>query len=121
VFEKSRSVVLGGLAFGIMALAIMNLIHHPAPSIHYLTPDELAQISPHLASGYRDGKGNGPAFFGILKSQWAELSAAEKREDAELVIMALGSSGVREVMVFDDIRRLKIQGANGFVRLPPRE
>ncbi len=70
---------------------------------------ELAQVSPYLASGQRSGDGLGSAFVGRLSDDWSPLSGAEQLRAAETLVEALRERGIRDVMVYDDGGRLRIQ------------
>jgi hypothetical protein len=70
---------------------------------------ELAQMSPFLAHGKRSDDGTGAAFAGTLDDDWSELAAAKQEEAAEALVRSLRERGVREIMVYDDHHRLRIQ------------
>jgi len=70
---------------------------------------ELAQMSPFLAHGKRSEDGTGTAFAGTLDNEWSELAPAKQEEAAEALVRSLRERGVREIMVYDDHHRLRIQ------------
>jgi hypothetical protein len=70
---------------------------------------ELAQMSPYLAQGKRSDNGTGTAFAGTLGVDWFELAPAKQAEAAEALVRSLRERGVREIMVYDDQHRLRIQ------------
>ena len=74
-----------------------------------LSRDELALVSPYLDAGARNGQGRGWAFVGTLDEAWTALPAAEQSQAANQLVSALRAQGVRDVMVFDEDDRLRIQ------------
>ena len=70
---------------------------------------ELAQLSPFLSHGKRSDDGTGAAFAGTLDDDWSELEPAKQAESAEALVRSLRERGVREIMVYDDEHRLRIQ------------
>jgi len=116
---RFKDPILMATAAGFLGLAILNLVGEPKTStVKHVTEDALQLMSPHLASGYRDQMGKGPTFIGTLKPSWAALSAVEQVEVASEVVDILFLYGAREVMLFDEVRRLQVQGAGGRLRMP---
>jgi hypothetical protein len=70
---------------------------------------ELMQVSPFLADGKRNANGAGTAFVGTLDVGWSELDASQQAEAADSLVQALRERGVREIMIYDDDRQLRIQ------------
>ena len=73
-----------------------------------LTPvgtEALARISPHLLRGGVSGD----AFTGTLDRNWAALGSAQQAEEGSRMVASLRARGWSQVMVFDDMRRLRIQ------------
>ena len=68
-----------------------------------------AELSPYLSSGKRSGEGNGPAFVGRLGDAWSELDSGKQRIEARVLVKALRARGIREIMLYDDDGRLRIQ------------
>lgn len=79
------------------------------PSLNRFGAEELASVSPHLAKGYRNGEGYGPAFVGTLDSAWLELSLDVREEAAAELVEKLRSLGIRQVMIYDRNDQLRIQ------------
>jgi hypothetical protein len=71
--------------------------------------DELDRVSPYLSRGARSGEGTGPAFVGTIDEDWSALEAVERTQAARSLVRALRAQGLREIMIFDDERRLRIQ------------
>ena len=69
----------------------------------------LDAVSPHLARGGRNGGGEGPAFVGTLEDTWSGLDDAQRTEAALDLVASLRAAGVREIMVYDDDGRLRLQ------------
>jgi hypothetical protein len=83
--------------------------------------DQLDRLSPYLSRGARSGEGQGPAFVGTIDEEWSALEVAPQMRVAANLVKALRAQGVREIMIFDDDRRLRIQalGAQPVRVLPP--
>ncbi|MDJ0849515.1 MAG: hypothetical protein QNK04_14175 [Myxococcota bacterium] len=109
---------LAGLAGGAALLAIALLgLHTYLADTARVDGDELTAVSAFLADGKRNGKGRGQGFVGTLEPVWLELEPAEQELAAGELVDALRARGVREIMIYDDERRLRIQAfGNG----PPR-
>jgi len=74
-----------------------------------LSGSELDALSPYLASGARNGEGQGPAFVGEIEDDWLTLSVDAQRQSAADLVGGLRAQGVREIMVYDDDGSLRIQ------------
>ncbi len=70
---------------------------------------ELERISPHLTAGTRNGEGGGSGFVGTLGAAWEQLPSVKQELAADQLVRALQAQGVREVMVYDESRVLRIQ------------
>lgn len=71
--------------------------------------NELERVSPYLSEGRRNGAGRGPAFVGTFDDDWFALDDAQRRNAALDLVASLRATGVREVMVYDDDGRLRLQ------------
>ncbi|MGI9592954.1 MAG: hypothetical protein ACR2P8_16425 [Myxococcota bacterium] len=101
---------LAGLgAAGILAVAALALVNHVLWSEGRVARTELEELSPHLAQGRRSADGIGTAFAGTLDDGWSELAPAAQAEAAQVLVAGLRERGVREIMIFDADRRLRIQ------------
>jgi len=78
-----------------------------------ISSEELARVSPFLASGKRSDEGMGTAFVGTLHGVWSELETEEQNLAAGELVEELRQRGVREIMIYDDERRLRIQALGG--------
>jgi hypothetical protein len=74
-----------------------------------LGSDDLDRVSPYLSRGARSGEGKGSAFVGTIDEDWSALEGDGQMQVAENLVQALRAQGVREIMVFDGDRRLRIQ------------
>jgi len=92
----------------LLALAIAGALLS-GRDLERLGSDELDRVSPYLSHGARSGEGKGPAFVGTINEDWAALEAVERTQVARNLVQALRTQGVREIMIFDDERRLRIQ------------
>lgn len=79
--------------------------------VAFFSEEQLEEISPHIESGYRNGKGVGPAFVGTLRAQWETLPAAEREASGRAIEKALLAQGISEFMFFDKRRQLMLQYA----------
>lgn len=70
---------------------------------------ELDRLSAYLSRGARSGEGTGTAFVGTIDTEWCALETAEQEQVAKELVRKLRAQGVREIMVFDDERELRIQ------------
>ena len=101
---------LAGLgAAGIVAVAALALVNHVLWSEGRVGGSELEELSPYLAKGRRSADGIGTAFAGTLEESWSELAPAAQAEAAHALVAALRERGVREIMIFDGDRQLRIQ------------
>jgi len=73
-----------------------------------LSGSELERVSLYLSRGARNGEGRGPA-VGTIDDDGSELSPDARNAAATKLVEALRSRGVREIMVYDSDRRLRIQ------------
>lgn len=90
----------------VVALVLVNAIFWDAGRV---SSEELAKVSPFLSRGKRSDEGLGTAFAGRLHGVWSELEAEEQSLAAEELVEQLRQRGVREIMIYDDERRLRIQ------------
>ncbi len=106
-----RFAGLGGA--GLLVVLAGVLIHAFVLDTGRVGGDELAAVSPFLSAGRRNGDGRGPGFVGTLADRWSGLEAAEQEIAASELVEALRARGVREVMIYDGERRLRIQAIGG--------
>ncbi len=88
-------------------------------SVRVLDAESTAKLSPYLDSAYRDGLGNGPTFVGTVTAAWWPLSTELQRKEIAAIGTKLRWTGVREIMLFDEQRRLRARWVRGTVRYPP--
>jgi len=81
--------------------------------VAFFSARQLAEISPYVESGYRNGKGQGPAFVGTLRPRWEALSSAEREASGRAIEQALVAQGITEFMFFDKRRQLMLRYAQG--------
>jgi hypothetical protein len=103
--------VLGLLGAAAVIGAIAILLTHTllASDLEGFSSTELHQVSPHLEAGSRNGEGSGTGFVGTLGDGWEQLSPSKQEAAAGRLVRTLQAKGVREVMIYDDSRRLRIQ------------
>jgi hypothetical protein len=103
---RAGAAVLGVL----VALALANTVLWDAGS---LGSDELERVSPFLSSGVRSG----PAYVGAINDDWLELDPDEQMRAAAVLVQELRERSVRQIMIYDDDDRLRIQALGD---RPPR-
>jgi hypothetical protein len=109
-----RSVAVSLLCAVALAVgASMYFTEAKNPKVDFFSPAQLAKISPQIESGYRNGKGEGPAFVGTLRPQWEALSTEEREALGHAIQEALAAQGISEFMFFDERRELKLRYAAG--------
>ncbi len=89
----------------------------PRP-IQILSQQELEQISPYIASGYRGKSGASPLFIGTVKREWSDLTVENERVEGAKLASELEFAGVTDVMLFDASRKLRFHYSAGTIRLP---
>jgi hypothetical protein len=82
-------------------------------TVQPLSEDDLREVSTHLDSGYRSDFGSGPLFIGTVGNEWQYLSTSDQRRSADEIISRLGESGAREILIYDDQRRIALHSAVG--------
>lgn len=102
-----RIAVLSASALLITGLIVNALL--PAGELRRIGEDELESISLYLDQGKRTGQGIGPAFVGTLGDKWETLDTELKSLVAENMVEALGKTGVKQIMIYDDDNTLRIQ------------
>ncbi|MFT5696299.1 MAG: hypothetical protein ACI9QQ_002279 [Myxococcota bacterium] len=102
-----RIAVLSASALLITGLIVNALL--PAGELRRIGEDELKSISLYLDQGKRTGQGIGPAFVGTLGDKWETLDTELKSLVAENMVEALGKTGVKQIMIYDDDNTLRIQ------------
>jgi hypothetical protein len=108
-------------AFAVLIALGLHLSASKDPrSVRVMEPESIAELSPHLESGYRDGLGNGPTFIGTVRDSWRSLSVDAQREETSSVGTRLRWTGVREIMLFDGQRRLRARWVGGEVLHPKK-
>jgi hypothetical protein len=103
-----------------LARAGVRLWSHGTTNVQIYSTEQLATISPHLRSGYRDGLGFGRTFIGTLRDDFGRLPRAKREAAAVDVARSLESLGVREVFLFDTRRRLALHWQEGHQNFPPK-
>jgi hypothetical protein len=111
----ARIARAGGVGLiAVLALAMVNTIFWDKGRVDRA---ELAAMSPFLSSGERSDLGTGDAFVGSLGDEWSQLDVDAQATAAETMVQALREQGIREIMVYDDDQRLRIQALGS---QPPR-
>lgn len=118
--RSSPKAWIAGIGGGIAALAFGALVFaqlYVGGDFDRLSGDDLEAVSPYLAKGKRNGEGLGRAFVGTIDDDWVELATDDRETAAEELVNALRGQGVREIMIYDDAQRLRIQAMG---EQPPR-
>jgi hypothetical protein len=109
---------VGILLIILVASFVMRVaLVRPRP-IHIFSSQELAEISPLMASGYRGASGASPLFIGTVNAQWQSLEVEEQRAQGAELAKQLGYAGVREVILYDNQRKLQFHILGSTIRHP---
>jgi len=77
--------------------------------LNRMNASQLAQLSPYLEAGKRDGDGAGRSFVGEIADAWLTLPPNEREMMAEELVDRLRAQGMQQVMIYDADRRVRIQ------------
>ena len=77
--------------------------------LNRMNASQLAQLSPYLEAGKRDGEGAGRSFVGEIADTWLTLPSDEREMMAEELVDRLRAQGMQQVMIYDADRRVRIQ------------
>lgn len=113
-----RALALAGLLLAVVGAGALRWWARGNADVRIYGNAELAAISPHLLSGYRNGLGYGPMFIGTLRSEFARLPHERRVEATTRAARALEGEGVREIFLFDETRRLQAHWAAGRLDYP---
>jgi hypothetical protein len=102
----------------LLAVVSLNLINAEKPDTAKLRPRQLSDISPYLKNAYRNGNGSGALIIGTVDPEWHSLSNERQIEAAQVMSTHLSEEKVREAMVYDAKRQLKIHIVSGKIRRP---
>lgn len=120
---RARMLRIATIGAGLVAAAglVASLwLTTPPGTVQNLSKRELASVSSHLGTGYRDAFGFGPLFVGTVTPDWRLLSAAERARSSREIIGQLGPQGVREILLYGDDNRIAVHFAEGRpVRIGP--
>ena len=117
---RLRAGALGLVALVLLSLAGAAWWRNAGDPVHLLSARELAGVSPKIASGYRDASGSGGLFVGTVKNEWSRLSSGERARDGRQIVARLARVGVREVLLFDESRRIALHHGVGLpLRIGP--
>lgn len=106
---------VGALVAAAMVGAFMLSLSH-GPTLRPFSPRELHELSPLLASGYRDQAGVGPLFVGRLDAKWLAVRPERRESATRHVVDRLSHQGVQVVMLYDSRLRLAAHYAVGNLR-----
>jgi hypothetical protein len=83
-----------------------------------LSPREISLVSPHLTSGYRDGK-SGHLFIGRVDGKFAKMPAEHRqREGWGIALQLQRSFDVREVILYDEELSTAFHSVGDEIRVP---
>jgi len=119
--EASRRRTRRALSLALIAALVSVAgwwLQPSAGSVEILGKGEIAALSPHLATGYRDVRGTRSIFIGTVTPSWERLGLAERIEAGRDLEGRLADDGVEEVMLFDRARRLTFHLRKGRLRHP---
>jgi hypothetical protein len=114
-----RAAAVVGLVALVLAAAQLGWFEARG-SVRILSDVDLRAISSQLDSGYRGGFGTGSLFVGTVGTAWQNLSRAERERSAEQIVTRLEGAGLREILVYDERRRIALHFAEGLpLRIGP--
>ena len=90
-------------------VSVGNLMMNSSSDLDRWTNVELEAISPHLVRGGRNQSGVGPAFIGRIDEEWLALSATDRDDTANLLVLHLRELGLSQIMIYDSDDALRIQ------------
>ena len=93
----------------IIGTAVALFVFQENGSLDGLGREQLAAVSPYLENGKRGGAGTGNAFVGRVSDAWLALPADQRSEVAEDIVARLRSQGIRQIMIYDDDKQVRIQ------------
>jgi len=118
---RARGRERGKAAVGVLLLAValgIYLFPNSDSNVVVFSARELANVSPWLETGYRNRHGIGPLFIGTLKEDWVDEPDRVRASTGREIGEALSDIGVKQVMLFDQLRRLQVHYRNDEARLP---
>ncbi len=85
------------------------------------TPERLVVVSDYIVSGYRGKSGVSQTFFGTVDGRFRKLPIDEQREEGAEMYGRLKREGVREILLYDENRQMRLHLAGDEVRFPKPE
>jgi len=116
--RRIRGGVAAAAIVSVLLALAFNVVQSSEVEVADLRPRELSDISPYLQTAYRNGNGSGVLVIGRVDSDWHGLEGHERVAAAEKMRTRFLSEKVRDVMIYDENRRLQIQIAGGKLRKP---
>jgi hypothetical protein len=117
--SPTRTWIKAAMVFLAFAAAItFHVMSSSTSNVDVMSRAELAVMSPHLESGYRNGFGLGPLFIGTVGRSWDGVPQANRVPEAEALGEFLQGKGISEVMLFDSKRRLQMHYKRGVLKFP---
>jgi hypothetical protein len=108
-----REIPWGKLAAGCVTTALSAVALLQINAIYLdgsrISGEDLKKASVFLTAGKRSAEGTGTAFVGTLHEVWYGLDVVEQELAAQDLVDGLRAAGLREIMVYDDDGRLRIQ------------
>jgi hypothetical protein len=109
-----RTVALATIFLVVGGLGLAEWMPSSDPrAVSTLEKWQARDISPLLASAYRDYAHEDSVFVGTVLPRWFELSPDERRETAEAIRAKVQGRGVDEIMLFDEHRVLQAHWFEG--------
>jgi hypothetical protein len=111
--QLSRSIAVLTAVGAILVLGTQTWWSDVEGTVQHLSDAELQSISPQIASGYRSERGAGSLFIGTVGTAWGHLEPAERSRSVDEILSGLDESGLREILLYDDSRRIALHFAEG--------
>ncbi len=116
--RKIRTAFAAVAAVCLLSVISLNMINAETLDTAKLRARELSDISPYLKNAYRNGNGSGALVIGLVDPEWHSLSNERQMEAAQVMSTHLSEEKVREAMIYDAKRQLKIHIVSGKIRRP---
>lgn len=107
--REIRIKMAAAAAMVALFLGFLLVTTWPTGELQRLDAAWLSSVSPHLVAGKRNGAGTGEAFVGEVGASWRALAASDQESVALTIVEGIQATGLRNVMVYDDLGELRIQ------------
>ena len=96
-----RTVALTAVGLMVAWVGLLHLEPAGERSVDNFSKVEAREVSPFLASAYRDHARQGSMFVATVARSWDDLARKERRLEAERILFRMLEKGVHEVLLYD--------------------